>query len=561
MDSLVHRLLSVVERTPDKIFAHLISVSGESSLSYAELLAESARYAAFYQEHGLRKGDVLLLMLRPGAASYQAFVGAMLAGMVPAFMPLPGPKQPPEVYWPIHRDVVARKDVKAVLTHADHAVEIEKYMPTSGLAVLHVEALDQSEYRSDVFREAVPLADDIAFIQHSSGTTGIKKGVCLSHGIVLRQIDAYAEQLGFDENACVASWLPLYHDMGLITSFLMPMVKGASVVACSPFEWLVNPGIWLQAASDLRCSYAWMPNFAFNHLSRVVQPEPTWDFSSLRWINCSEPCKANSFEQFRNHFSDVGVADRSFQVCYAMAENVFAVTQTRGGELLRSMGRHLDLSEDAEILVSESATDGLTETLSCGQAMPGVEIEIWDESGQPLPDGRVGEIVIRGEYLFSGYHAAPELTAQRFRNGWFLTHDLGFMDSGELFVTGRIDDLINLYGRKIYAHDIEFVVGSIAGVVPGRCVAIGQTSEETGSQELVVLAETIPDVELAALKREIKLEIEAKLGFTAGKVELFGKGWLLKTTSGKISRYLNHQKYIEMLDRMVPRSSTRTIST
>jgi acyl-CoA synthetase (AMP-forming)/AMP-acid ligase II len=539
----------MAERQPDKVFVRLVSNGAEFNLSYAEMLAQSRRYAAFYQRRGLRKGDVMLLMLQHGAENYPAFVGAILAGIVPAFMPLPGPKQPPEIYWPIHREVVDRKDIKAILTYAGHAQTMQEHMPGARLLILCVEDMGWVGACAEPLSEPVVRSSDIAFIQHSSGTTGVKKGVSLSHQTVLAQIDAYAELLGFDEDASVASWLPLYHDMGLITSFLMPMAKGASIVACSPFEWLINPDIWLRAAAQYGCAYTWMPNFAFAHLAKAANVDPAWDLSAMRWINCSEPCKASSFVQFKQKFADVGVTDRVFQVCYAMAENVFAVTQTRSGEFPRRNVRPAEDPLNQEGWGQECATLGSSEVLSCGQPIPGVEIQIWDETGMPLPEKQVGEIVIRGPYLFSGYHDDSDSTAARLRNGWFLTHDLGFMDKGELFVTGRVDDLINLYGRKVYAHDVESAVNSVVEVIPGRCVAIGHALEDSGSQELIVLAETASDIEAAALKRAIKLKIEAEVGVTAGRVELLPKGWLIKTTSGKISRYLNYRKYHEMYGR------------
>lgn len=548
MESLISRLEQMAAYRPDKVFVRFLG-EDNAELTYARLLADSRAFATYFRANGLTRGDVVLFMLRSGAGNYSAFIGAMMAGILPSFMPLPGPKQPPEIYWPIHAEIMGRKAVRAVLSDHDQALEIRKYLPDLDLLILTVENVQNVAAVISPDWDMLIHPQEPAFIQHSSGTTGVKKGVRLSHKAVLAQIDAYAHLLQFDESACVASWLPLYHDMGLITSFLMPMAKGASVVAISPFDWLIDPASWLGAASMHGCTFAWMPNFAFAHLARVVQINPAWDLSRMHWINCSEQCKATSFEQFREKFACVGVRHEAFGISYAMAENVFAVTQTQADGPPRALGRRPGAVSDPEAWLAESATLGEIDVLSCGRALPGVEIQIWDETGHPLPEGQVGEIVIRGPYLFHEYHDAPEATAQRIRDGWFRPHDLGLMDAGELFVMGRVDDLINLYGRKVYAHQVEFAVTSLPGVLPGRCVAIGHVSNDTGSQELVVLAETEAGVDLPRLRRAIKTKVDAEVGVTVARVELFGKGWLIKTTSGKISRYLNHQKYMDMLGR------------
>lgn len=544
-ERLITRLAAVVQRQSGKVFAHILGSSGTVELTYGRLWAESRACAAYYRENGLAQGDVLVLMLRPGTSrNYSAFVGAMMEGIMPAFMPLPSPKQPPEVYWPTHKAVLGRNAVKAVLTDREHAFRMREHLPGLALSVLTVEGIESAE--ATPIAQVPPRASNPAFLQHSSGTTGVKKGVCLAHEIVLAQIDAYADVLGFDENSRVSSWLPLYHDMGLITSFLMPMSTGASVVVVSPFDWLIDPAAWLNATSQYRCTHAWMPNFAFMHLARLVQADPHWELSRLRWINCSEPCKAEAFQLFQAAFASVGVHEQAFSVCYAMAENVFAVTQTRSEGMPRRLKRGQQAPPDPGDWRDDSAIMGGPEMLSCGYPLPGVEIQIWDQAKQPLPDGQMGEIVIRGPYLFSEYHDDPVTTSSRFHDGWFLTHDLGLMNAGELFVSGRVDDLINLYGRKVYAHEVESIAAGVPGILPGRIVAIGHDSLMTGSQELILLAEMLQDMDEKAVKRAVKLEVEAKLGVTVAKVELFGKGWLIKTTSGKISRYLNHRKYMAM---------------
>ena len=356
--------------------------------------------------------------------------------------------------------------------------------------------------------EPVAAEGDLAFLQHSSGTTGLKKGVCLSHGAVLTQIGHYAAAIGLTPDDRVASWLPLYHDMGLITSFLMPAVCGIPIVSLDAQEWVLKPTLLLDAIEHHRASLCWLPNFAFLHIARLAEPERQWDLSSLRLVvNCSEPCRAKAFDVFAERFAASRLPADALQTSYAMAENVFAVTQTLPGRPVRR---------------------GRGAFLSSGPPLTGVEIRIVGEDP--------GEIVLRSDCLFGGYFRQPELTAARLRDGWYHTGDIGFLAGGELFVVGRLDDVLNLNGRKLIAHELEDALNGVAGIAPGRVLVYADFDEAAGAAQLVVAAELAGDGGDAGVAQAVRHAVMAQCGLRPHRVRLLARGFLIKSTSGKISR-------------------------
>jgi len=313
---------------------------------------------------------------------------------------------------------------------------------------------------------------DALFLQFSSGTTGLKKGVAVSAKALLWQVDTYADRIGLREGDRIASWLPLYHDMGLIACFFLPLLRGVPLVAMSPFEWVAHPEMLLDAVTRHRASLAWLPNFAYNLLAARAGAAAGADLSSLRaLINCSEPVLESSHRLFLERFAPVGLRREALASCYALAENTFAVTS---GGIERPLATE---TRDGRVLVSS------------GRALPETAIRVLDPHGSPLAEGEMGEIAIATPCLFSGYVGNPQETAASLKAGWFHTGDLGFLRDGELFVAGRIKDLLIIGGRNFYPQDVEALVDEVPGVIPGRCVALGVDDAALGTQVLVVIAE------------------------------------------------------------------------
>ncbi len=319
---------------------------------------------------------------------------------------------------------------------------------------------------------------------------------------------------------------------------------------------MARPAALLDAIDRHDCRFAWMPNFAFEHLVRAVPQDCRADLSRLRAvINCSEPCRADTFDRFLDRFARLGLRPEQLHVCYAMAETVFAVSQTAPGEAARAIRVDAErLRRDrvaADPPLSEAGSAGVTRLLSTGRPLPGLDVRI-REAGRDLAENEVGEVVLCGEIVFDGYLNDPQTTLARLSGGLYHTRDSGFLRDGELYILGRTDDLLIVNGRNLHAHEVEALVAGTPGLKPGRAVAFGVFNAETGSQELVLVAERDaagdpgPDQALADqhTARAARQAVHDQTSIEVKICRIVEPGWLVKTTSGKISREANRAKYL-----------------
>jgi acyl-CoA synthetase (AMP-forming)/AMP-acid ligase II len=532
-----HLCGAFVERVrshPDTPFAVLVSRGDEHTLTNGWVLERGLAIGRILHESGLMPGDLVMIVLEHCADLYPSFLGCMIRGFVPAFMPPLTVKQDPEIFRRSMAALFSRTAPAAVIT----SLGSRDHVPGGSYRRLHIEEIDVTvcHHACDV---ATRLLHDLpdsayatAFLQHSSGTTGLKKGVMLSHHAVLEQIRLYANTVGVVTGDVVTSWLPLYHDMGLITSFLLPTVIGNLIVSLDALEWSARPTMLLDYMERYRAGYVWLPNFAYHHLLRAAKGPRRWDLTGVKAIiNCSEPCRADTFEKFAERFAEMGIDQTKLQVCYAMAENVFAVSQTTFGVGAR-----------------HGQTAATRPFLSCGRPVPGVELKIRDADDSPVESGGLGEICIRSTTLFQGYFRQEDVTAERLRDGWFHTNDLGCIEAGELFVLGRVDDLLIINGKNLFAHELEDLLTSLAGMTPGRVLACTDFDPRMGANRLLILGEPErEDTDIKALEVEIRRVVLAQTGIFPGAVHFLPRGFLVKSTSGKIARAETIRKYKERM--------------
>jgi len=386
-------------------------------------------------------------------------------------------------------------------------------------------------------------------LQHSSGTTGLQKGVALSHAAVLNQIESYARAIRLNDKDVAVSWLPLYHDMGLIAGFILPILSRIPLVLMSPFDWVRAPYRLLQAISRYQGTLTWLPNFAFNFCAQKIRDRDLAEIDLSTWravINCSEPIHAASHQQFVERFAPYGFRPQAIATSYAMAENVFAVTQ--GGIESPVV---VDLVQRRKFMTQKlaepaSPDDEAFIMVSSGRPIDGTRIKVIDTKGHHLTDRIIGEIAIQSNCMLSGYFNRSDLTHKAFRDGWYLTGDLGYIADGELFVTGRMKDLIIVGGKNIYPQDLERLAGQVPGVHAGRVVAFGVFSEEAGTEEVVLLAEadTHQPHQRQTIADQIRSNVNQGSDIVLRYIEVLDRGWLLKTSSGKITRGANREKYL-----------------
>lgn len=521
---------------PDAVFAHFFGLPEQSVLTVGKLADRSRRLGQVLRERGLKTGDLVAVIHETGPNLLAGFIGAMMAGAIPTIMPPPSKKQPKALYWSSHATLYSRIQPRLILASPSVAEAYKAGMPEFADRLL---VLSDALLASRSPTAPTPTrGDSIAFLQHSSGTTAHKKGVMLSHWQVIDQVKTYADVIGLRAGNPIASWLPLYHDMGLIACFMLPLVVHCPVAMIDPFDWLVRPLMLFEAIEACKAQYCWLPNFAFQHLANAVRATHSFDLSTIRaFVNCSEPCKPDSHQTFLASVGRFGVGSGQVQVCYAMAENVFAVTQTRLSAPPRVIAVHRNYLEERRAVMGTPGTG--IELVSCGAPLPGVQVRIVNERRQTREDGHIGEIAISGPTLFSGYNGQSELTERVLIQGEYFSGDLGFILNGQLYVVGRKDDMIIVYGRNFLAHELEAIANQVAGVKPGRVVALGVGRRPGAPRELALLYELLDGFEAKAVSREIHAELQEAAGVAPTHLICRPSGSLIKTTSGKVSRSLN----------------------
>lgn len=553
MNTLIERLVEQVQRAPERTALYL-QHAGKADLrmTYADLMQGATRYSQALQAAGLKPGEVVILILQHGDDLVFSFWGAILCGVIPSIMPFLTEKLPPEQYRADLAALISVTRPAGIVTYPDFEPEVRAALNagTSVRAVLTTaSALQVPGRQPDGYSIGMPAPEAIVLLQHSSGTTGLQKGVALSHQAVLNQLSAYSKALGVTPQDVVVSWLPLYHDMGLIAGFLMPVLCGMPLVLSSPFDWVRAPYRLLQSVSQYKGTLTWLPNFAYNFCTQKIRDRSLEGVNLSTWravINCSEPVRWESHHAFYERFKVLGLREEALQTSYAMAENVFGVTQSE----LRRVPTFEDLDKEAFVArrVVRLAEDGQPafRMMSSGRALPNTEVRVVDETGKTLPDRRMGEVALRSDCMLAGYYNRPDADELAFRNGWFLTGDYGYLSEGELYVWGRKKDVIIVGGKNIYPQDLEALSYEVPGVHPGRAVAFGLFDESLGTEEVVMVAEIDTDDprEREEVTEQIRKHVTKYSAVALRLVEVVGPKWILKTSSGKTARSANRDKYL-----------------
>jgi fatty-acyl-CoA synthase len=523
-------------------------------VTWGDLSGRALGYTRLFRKAGLKPGDTLTILLPQGLCLVAAVIGAILGGMVPSVSAFPGEKLTSHAFLGWFGELVHRSQTRCVVCTGELRALLEGELAANEPAVPIVTTVPEPVFDEPIF-SASP--DSPVLLQHSSGTTGIKKGVKLSHRALLAQIWDLSGELGCNDKDVIVSWLPYYHDMGLIACLMLPLLRSISTVIMSPFDWVRQPQILLHQISEERGTLCWLPNFAFLHCTNRIQAGQLagLELSSLRAaINCSEPVTYDAMMAFYERFKQFGVRFSALSSSYAMAENAFAVTQTRAGRPAKTVkASSMIFARKGKVRKgSEQGNTDVSRFVSSGSVLPGARVRIVGQ-GTVLDEGEVGEIQVQSDYLFSGYHNDEESTRDAFDADWYQTGDLGFLLEGELYVTGRRKDLIIVAGHNVYPHDIESEIGSLPGIKPGRAVAFGIYDDSEGTEKLVLMAEidteslsgeTGPDED--ALKTAMRDTVLSRFFVNVSDIRLFPTETLRKSTSGKLARGANRELYLDM---------------
>ena len=496
-NTISYNLVESFNYAPDKTTLVLLhSNKPEEIIRYRDLQTGSEAYVRLLTQAGIVAGETVILILPHGKELIFSFFGAILQGAIPSIMPFLTEKLSPDQYRASLSALFEITAPAAVITYPQFVHEVRQ----AAIGASSIRAILVTDQVAGIASSTKPGYNgldrspaDIVLLQHSSGTTGLQKGVALSHQAVFNQLAHYAEAIRLSEKDVIVSWLPLYHDMGLISSFLMPVLLRCPLVLLSPFDWVRAPIRLLQAVTEYKGTLTWLPNFAYNFCTQKIRSRELEGIDLSSWravINCSEPMHWKSHAMFTERFQPYGLNPNALATCYAMAENVFAVTQGGINQPVR-----ID-TLDSEAFATQQLAKPVNPDhpralpmLSAGCPIPGTQIRVLDSNGRDLPERHIGELAINSDCMLSEYYRRPDLTAQAFLDSWYLTGDLGYIADGEVYVTGRKKDLIIVGGKNIYPQDIERLASELPGIHPGRVVAFGVFDEDTGTEGVMVIAE------------------------------------------------------------------------
>ena len=512
-------------------------------LSYNTLLSESLRVAGALHARGLVPGDRVALVVPEVSEFIRAFFGITAAGLVP--VPLCPPAQAGDLptFARQSRHILVASRASAVVTSEDVAPLLD-VSGIDGLAVLTIESLRGGPAIAVPTR--VPL-NAPALLQFTSGSTAAPKGVVLTHANLHANARAIAGPHGLDARPTDigVSWLPLYHDMGLIGMLLSAVYTCVDTVVMSPVLFLKRPTAWLEAISTYRGTVSFAPNFAYELCLRRVKPSQidALDLSSWRLAGCgAEPIRPDTLRAFAERFARAGFRASSFVASYGLAEHSLAVAFGRDGI-------HED-AVDAQQLVHHSiavpSANGSTRVVrlvGCGHALPGHELKIVDDEGRTLPERHLGSILARGPSVMQGYFEDPVATAVALRDGWLHTGDLGYLADGQLFVCGRTKDLIIRQGRKYHPPDLESAIADLPGVRSSGVVVFG-ISRIDEPDEVVAVLEARASIASDGVVEQARRRVRETAGLELDRVVVTPPGTIPRTTSGKVRRAETRDRYL-----------------
>ena len=538
-----------VRAQPDRMHITLLDGDAEEGrLTYADLARDMEAVAAGLQREGLEPGQAVAIMLPTGRDFFAAYYGALAAGGVP--VPIYPPIRLAQLADHVRRQAgILQSCVARVLVTVREAKPVGSLLRGQVPSLARIVTVD--DLREHAARPTrVPVtAEDIAFIQYTSGSTGNPKGVVLTHANLLANVRAMVRATGATSADVFVSWLPLYHDMGLIGAWLCPLYGGLPLVVMSPLHFLARPSRWLWAIHRYRGTISAGPNFAYElAASRIDERElEGLDLSSWRWsFNGAEPVSADTMARFATRFARYGFDPNTLAPVYGLAECALdlAFPPGRRGVLVDRIDRERLAAERVAVPAPADAAHAVP-IVACGRPLAGYEMRIADDAGRELPERYVGRVEFKGPSATSGYYRDAAATAKLFDNGWIDTGDLGYIAEGELYLTGRSKDMMIRGGQNVYPYELEEAVGAVPGIRKGCVAVFGVGDPATGTERVVVLAETR---EADAAKRaELIAQINALaadlIGGPADEVVLAPPHSVLKTSSGKIRRAASREVY------------------
>lgn len=531
--------LSRLPRGSERGFRFIDANGREHYYPYEALEAEAQRRAALLQSRGVHKGERIALVIPEGHEFVLTFLAAVIAGAVPVpIFPRATFKAKDEYVDSIVHIAAASGAALLLASESNLSLVEPARARLPALRDFHsVESLFAPELRALNFVSPTLAPDDLCFLQFTSGSTSRPKGVMVTHANLIANASAFLGPQGLDRNTqdIGVSWLPLFHDMGLIGFILGPLIVDIPVVILPTATFARGPRVWLETISKYRGTITYAPNFAYALAIKRLKPRDveSLDLSCLRVSGSgAEPIHAATLRAFAEALAPAGFRAEALLPSYGMAESTLAITFHQLGSAVRVDRVDPEALARGEALPSESAD--AHELVSCGVPFSGHEVYVVDEHGARLPERRVGEIIARGPSVSPGYFEAPEATAESFGpDGALRTGDLGYLADGNLYICGRKKDLVIIRGANFHPQDIEWSVSELEGVRRGNVVAF---SVPVAGEERLILAVECASGDAAAVCARVTARVNESLGLTPHEVVGVTIGSLPKTSSGKIQR-------------------------
>jgi thioester reductase-like protein len=563
MASILDQLDRLGKEHPNKLLYSYLDLNGSplERYTYASFLHRTKAIAGHLRKrHGFAPGDRLLLAYPPGLEMICAFFGCVRAGLIPAPVYPPGSRSFQSA---LYKMVHIAKDCQAagILTSRDYHASLKTNLARSGVSTSGVDVdyisnlpwIVTEDFVDTISDEPLLDASEILFLQYTSGSTMEPKGVIVSHENILDTCPLVIDH----PSPVVVSWLPQYHDMGLIGCYLYPALKGGTTYGFAPADFIQRPALWFDTIKTYQATATAAPNFAFDYCLRAGRLSREslgdCDLSSLQVLMvAAEPVKPDTYTRFLESFQPYGLKSESFYAAYGLAENTLAVSL--GGRNIVSVNKRALALGKARMTTEVSEVDAATQIVSCGTPLPGLAVVIVDpERHVPLKEGLVGEIWIAGSGKCLGYWKNPELTLKQFRarlvddspydDGYLRTGDMGFFHEGELFVCGRIKDMIILRGQNYYPQDIENVVEKASPLVRANCVAAFQIHEDS-EPALAIVAE-VKNPKVLPDARKIAAAVRSYLNVEVALICFIAPRAIPRTSSGKIMRHKAKRMWLE----------------
>ncbi len=527
---------------PERLHILLYGEEGKPEpLDYAALWQGAGRIAGGLLAHGIRSGDRVAIMLPTGRGYFYSFFGILLAGAVPVPIYPPTRRSQLEEHLRRHGRILANAGACILIT-LNEALGVARLLGTQAGTLRHILSWEDLATAESAKSSVIRTANNLAFLQYTSGSTGDPKGVMLTHAQLLANIRAMGKAVDASSSDVFVSWLPLYHDMGLIGAWLGSLYFGMPLVVMSPLRFLARPSRWLQAIHQHHGSLSAAPNFAYELCLSKIRPEEIegLDLSSWRWaFNGAEPVNATTLERFARRYARYGFRSSAQTPVYGLAEAAVGLAFPPPGR-----GPRIDRIQRETFMTSGKAIPSLSEEsaslslVACGRPLEGYRVRAVDAAGKIQPDRQEGRLEFQGPSATDGYFNNSAATHKLIHDGWLDTGDRGYLADGEIYITGRIKEMIVRGGRNIWPYELEQTAASVVGIRRGCVAAFPAADLASGTERLVILAET-RETSPQALQ-DLRLAIQAKLsdllGMPADEILLVPPHTVLKTSSGKIRR-------------------------